>query len=94
MSHTLKITGVSDEMWEGMDAEIKREHATSRAEFVRTLIRERLFRAKSQRPFYETASPEERSKALHDWVESHDPITPILSDEAMSRESIYGERGL
>jgi hypothetical protein len=23
------------------------------------------------------------------WVDSHDPDTPVLSDEAMSRESIY-----
>ena len=26
---------------------------------------------------------------LHAWVDSHNPDTPVLSDEAMSRESIY-----
>ena len=42
----------------------------------------------------ETLSPEEFVKALRAWAESHDPNLPVLSDEAMSRESIYGERGL
>jgi hypothetical protein len=26
------------------------------------------------------------------WAESHDPDTPVLSDEAMGRESIYPDR--
>jgi hypothetical protein len=48
-----------------------------------------------ERPFYETATPEERAKAFREWAESHrtDEDSPILSDEAISRESIYGERG-
>ena len=46
-----------------------------------------------QRPFYEVASPEERAKAFQDWANSHRLDTPILSDEAISRESIYGDRG-
>ncbi len=28
------------------------------------------------------------------WVHSHPSITPLLSDEAVSRNSIYGTRGL
>ena len=28
------------------------------------------------------------------WVHSHPATTPLLSDEAVSRESIYGTRGL
>ena len=28
------------------------------------------------------------------WAHSHSAITPLLSDEAISRESIYGDRGL
>jgi len=47
-----------------------------------------------ERPFYETASPEERAQAFLEWAESHRGKNhPSLSDEAMSRESIYGERG-
>jgi hypothetical protein len=38
-------------------------------------------------------SPQQRAKAFSEWAESHPRNTPILSDEAISRESIYGERG-
>ena len=31
---------------------------------------------------------------LREWIHSHPATTPLLSDEAISRESIYGERGL
>lgn len=36
--------------------------------------------------------PEEWARQFHEWVDSHDPNTPVLSDEAMSRESIYPDR--
>lgn len=45
------------------------------------------------RPFYETATPQEWVKAFHEWAASHESNSPCLSDEAISRESIYGERG-
>lgn len=45
-------------------------------------------------PFYETATPEEWTGAFREWVDSHRGLNlPYLSDEAISRESIYGERG-
>lgn len=44
-------------------------------------------------PFYETATPEEWTRAFLEWTESHDRNTTLLSDEAISRESIHGERG-
>lgn len=34
-------------------------------------------------------NPEEWARQFRAWVDSHDPNTPVLSDEAMSRESIY-----
>lgn len=35
-----------------------------------------------------------RVKAFQEWVEIHRPLNlPTLSEETMSRESIYGERG-
>jgi hypothetical protein len=46
-----------------------------------------------ERPFYEIATPSERAKAFLEWSLSHSHNSPILSDEAISRESIYGERG-
>jgi hypothetical protein len=33
--------------------------------------------------------PEEWARQFRAWADSHDPNIPVLSDEAMSRESIY-----
>ncbi|MGB5771783.1 MAG: hypothetical protein WBM32_18245 [Crocosphaera sp.] len=41
----------------------------------------------------EIATPKERAKAYREWAESHPIDSPILSDKAISRETIYGERG-
>lgn len=47
-----------------------------------------------QRSFYETATAKEWSIAFREWVDSHRTLNlPTLSDEAISRESIYGDRG-
>jgi hypothetical protein len=37
-------------------------------------------------------TPQERARALREWAKSH-RATPPLSDDAIRRESIYGERG-
>jgi hypothetical protein len=39
-------------------------------------------------------SAEEWSRELHAWIHSHSTTTPVLSDESISRDSIYGTRGL
>lgn len=39
-------------------------------------------------------SHEEWSKALHEFVNRDRPEAPLLSDEDISRESIYSDRGL
>jgi hypothetical protein len=39
-------------------------------------------------------SAEEWRRVLHAWIHSNPTDTPPLTDEAMSRESIYGMRGL
>ncbi len=39
-------------------------------------------------------SSEEWIARFHAFVQSHSTSTPLLSDEAISRESIYGDRGL
>ena len=38
-------------------------------------------------------SAEEWSRELHAWVHSHSTTAPLLSDNGISRESIYGGRG-
>ena len=38
-------------------------------------------------------TPEERAQAFQEWAANHPKDTPLLSDEAISRQSIYGERG-
>jgi hypothetical protein len=35
----------------------------------------------------------ERAKAYRAWAESHSRNTPLLTDDAISRDSLYGERG-
>jgi hypothetical protein len=37
---------------------------------------------------------EQWSREFHAWVRSHPTTTPLLSDEAISRDSIYGTRGM
>jgi len=39
-------------------------------------------------------SAEEWSRELAAWSESHSTAAPLLPDEAIDRQSIYGERGL
>ena len=34
-------------------------------------------------------NPQEWARQFRAWADSHDPKIPVLSDEAMSRESIY-----
>ena len=38
------------------------------------------------------SNPQEWVRRFDEWVNSHDPNTPLLSDEAMSRDSIYPDR--
>ncbi len=37
-------------------------------------------------------TPQEWVRQFDAWVESHDRTTPLLSDDAISRESIYPDR--
>jgi proteasome lid subunit RPN8/RPN11 len=53
-------------------------------------IRQRLeARAPSEAPL----SAEQWLQEFHAWVHSHATTTPLLSEEAVSQESIYGTRG-
>jgi hypothetical protein len=44
---------------------------------------------RAQPPFYVTATPEERARAWREWCDAPRRQVPPLSDEAISRESIY-----
>ena len=52
-------------------------------------VRDRLI---AQVPAPLDMTPRERARALRAWAKSH-RATPPLSDAAIRRESIYGERG-
>lgn len=45
-----------------------------------------------QASFFETVSPEERARAVEEWASRQRSVAPPLSDEAISRESIYAEQ--
>lgn len=47
----------------------------------------------NKEPSDDSMSTEEWAREFEEWVDSHDYITaPLLTDEAISRESIYRER--
>jgi len=50
-----------------------------------------LVKSQVERPFYETATPNEWVKAFREWADSHRRDTPLLSDYAVSRAGIYSE---
>ncbi|MCM0592386.1 MAG: hypothetical protein HEQ35_26100 [Gloeotrichia echinulata IR180] len=50
-----------------------------------------LVKSKVERPFYETATPDEWVKAFREWASSHTRDTPLLDDYAVSRAGIYEE---
>ncbi len=47
-----------------------------------------------ERPFYETATPEEWVRAFQEWASCHALDSPLLSDYAVSRESMYDDERL
>ncbi|MEK6320458.1 MAG: hypothetical protein AABN33_02120 [Acidobacteriota bacterium] len=47
-----------------------------------------------RQPFYVRATAEEWKCEFEVWSQSHDRTTPLLSDEALRRESLYEDRGL
>lgn len=53
-----------------------------------------LVKPQQERPVNENATSAEQIATFQAWVESHRNLNfPNLSDEAISRESIYGDRG-
>lgn len=59
-------------------------------ELARTLL-EGLLLSPAESPLWERPSEWERS--FDEWIASQDPGRAVLPEEAMSRESFYGDRG-
>ena len=71
-----------------------KEQAAEQGISLDTLLRrlaEEALNPTAEKPFYETATREEWLKAFNQWVESHNPDTPVILDD--SREAIYGDDG-
>lgn len=65
------------------------ERGVSVDAYLRLLVEEQQERTASQKAI----PPQEKARLWREWAASHNPDTPLLSDEAISRESIYEERG-
>jgi hypothetical protein len=59
-------------------------------ELARTFLEERLLSAAGG-PLWER--PADWERAFDEFIAGQDPLRPPLSDEAVSRDSFYGERG-
>ncbi len=59
-------------------------------DLARKLLEERLL-SPAGSPLWER--PGEWEKAFDDWIASQNPKRPPLSEEAITRESFYGDRG-
>ena len=82
---------IPPELEKRLEAEAS-EHGLTTAEYVRDIL-ERMFVSHGQAPLWVTANKEEWLKAFNAWMDSHDPTLPPLSEEGISREGLYGERG-
>ncbi len=100
MGYRVHVTGQCNG---AMTIELKPEHAQTIDEAIRAgLIKSadevveaglEALRDRLQLPPH-PVDPEEWMRKFRAWAHSHPTTTPLLSDEAISRESIYRERGL
>ena len=86
MTVTLKL---KPEVEERIVAEAKARGLSVETYILNMLEREA---AIDEASFALTATPEEWKKAFLEWAHTERPAHPPLSDEAISRESIYRER--
>lgn len=67
-------------------------HGLTMKRFVEQIAEERAQAHPSSIAHLQKTNPKEWSRQFHAWAESHDRTTPLLSDDAVSRESIYPDR--
>ena len=58
-------------------------------DYLRSLLEEKATKEESTKAL----SPHERVRLLREWASSHQSTASPLSDDSISRESMYGERG-
>lgn len=87
---TVEVDRAAAEILQALQEKAEAQGVTLGA-LLRSLI-ENGTSSKEEKPFYETATPEEWAKAFREWANSHDPNIPPLSLADMSRESIYEDR--
>jgi hypothetical protein len=63
------------------------EQGLSVDEYLRLLVE----RQEPSPPPSTALSPQEKARLCREWAASHSPDTSLLTDEAISRESIYGD---
>jgi hypothetical protein len=83
---------MAPQILEGTWEEIELQAERLRGKRVRVTVVDDAASFVPNAPFYETASPAEWSRALREWAASHPRTDAVLSEDAISRESIYGER--
>ena len=66
-----------------------RERGVSVAVYLRELVAESL----GESVYRSDLTSQERVRLLREWAAGHNVNTPLLSDDEISRESIYAERG-
>lgn len=71
------------------DYEVEQEGNTLRLIPVEEDTKSMVARWQEEARRLQSSSAEERLKAFSDWIERPRPSSPVLSDEAISRESIY-----
>lgn len=67
--------------------------ARERGVSVDVYLRELIDQKRTESEKSNRLSSQERVRLLREWASGHMANTPLLSDDAMSRESMYGERG-
>ena len=69
------------------------EQARARGVSVDAYLRSLIEEKESAAEFQKVLSPPEKVQLLREWATTRSRDTPLLSDEAISCESSYGERG-
>ncbi|MBI3207419.1 MAG: hypothetical protein HYZ37_00780 [Candidatus Solibacter usitatus] len=83
------------ELPKDVEAALKPEaqaHGVTLEVWLQKIAMERARPAGQMRSLQDDVTPEEWIRQFHEWAGSHDRTTPLLSDEAISRESIYPDR--
>jgi hypothetical protein len=78
-----------------LEAQLQKEAARrglAASDYARQLLEERLL-VTEPKPFWATATREEWEAAFDQWLASHDATRPPLPEDALRRDSFYGERG-